>query len=621
MAFAVWNPYVANAPKRSSGMQGSVDKFARHFCAKYPGMLEYIHSALGSSPSFSAEEVRALVTATGGGERELKDLYAGSEQKRGTYPILQLYDYCITLDYAVENLKSDQARAKGYTDLAESKEGLQNRYIPPDFRPAFYRRIRRGGLDPEGKQVTTEGQEIGSKQIYEYRTVPPNEYILPGPAAGLAAGTRAKTQYERCVEEAYILDFPSFNDIVALSQGLYRVFSLAGTPVWVPGGRAHVAAWINEDVANTVAYGPKATLVSQYVQNRYMRESAAHSIEVDAKCITAVGLAVAAANPVAQLGLGNGQRTDRGSYGGGAMGTLIWSGNNAGGYEYKVGDFAPWAVPGPGQNIRVPVTCDSYDLQATWQALAALPNVPGHGMALRHVLELAHSVRETNIDIALNQLYKQTQVMVWSTVKRIEQGRVADPLAVMDISARGVCPAGSVLTYQTYGPRRKLLVGDEAYIQTPSGKTLRPDVDANTRECNVGMPMEGDIPSFQSACLKDLRGWPETGGVAGAVGMAGRRRRRRYKAGVAARRRRRHRSRSLSARRHRRSRSRSLTARRKRRSRSRSRASVIAEGVGAGDGAAYARRRRRSRRSLSAGRRRRRRSHSARRRHRSRSRR
>jgi hypothetical protein len=630
---------------RSAAHQANIEKFAKEACSYFPGMYDQIASRVGGSPKFTASEGRHFVSS-----QNVNMMDDATGVNGNGYPILQLYDYCTTIDSTVNRLLDLQRRVKsGEWNVGNDHHGslAARNILRPDFRPPFYE----GGaaqLDSRGQSITT-GQAINTPNIYESRMQSSGQWILPstvlnGAAAGAvpvhgaanvrggapyfsssapAGGrpiSRAKTKYERCVEEAYLLSFEPINNMVALAQGLFRrqltsqiaaqVIGAAGVPAAPAAGAADlIGHWVNEFEANSAAefngnaggvlnvdhhvVAPKVTRVAVYQGNRYEREGVAHP-EV--------------AVPANLKNFDNGALVNNRHLlpaEGGACG-LILACQTAIATDYAAGQW-PGAVNfQPPRGLRmglvgqdgvaarmVIVPTEAYEITTRdiWAQMDRMRNhliyaCPAFGRAMKKV----------ELDYALLSLYKSVQVSYWGAYRRSQKGLTG--ASFFDMAARTGCPGGGAVAYRTQGPKPELVSGNDAFLQGPEGKVLRPDIDPGSRMC-IGAnedPFDSHAgPSFEAMCWDDGAGATKDGDGTMCAGRRGRRRRRSHS--------RRRKSKSRSRSRRRKSKSRSRSRRRKSKSRSRSRRRK-----------SKSRSRSRRRKSKSRSRSRRRRSHSRKRR-------
>lgn len=585
-----WDSALNSLPPRTPKIQEIISRLGKSIMAKYPGTEALISQYIGSSPQFTVAEVRSILSKAAGRVAELADLNGGGRDRK---PVLPLYDFCFSIDMAVAALLQDQQAAKSWDEDGSNVSGvMRDRVIPPDFRPIWYHDagIRLGQVDERGRVMTQGQRAAGDAMIYESHGAPRRQQYID-PAVGGAQGVpivRPKNPYEKCVEEAYLLGFNSWNQICALSQGLYRQWAS------VAGGNAGV--WVNEpgnvavgdySAGGTALYQPKFTDLREYPENRYMRETLAHGIPTWS---VLPGGAVVGALSTRVCGSGAAGGSWAGSWAGnsamvypvlGAVGfaprTMAAFGTyvvhidgaaagsiiagNAPAATRALADSANPAFAGT-ETCLVPSRAYVVKLSDAWAAMRA------QNGAIRFCPDFADQMRKLKLDRALLNIYEATQSLLWGSIKR-GAVRLANPLDVAAVSARGGCPPGAVVTYQTTGRDSKLLVGDAAFVNTPQGKVLRRDVDPASRECSSGADFDtGDVPSFSAMCLKDLPGWDSS------AGMQAKRRKRRSSKSRSRSRSRSRKGRSRSGSRKRR-RSRSSSRRRRSRSRSRMRADTV----------------------------------------------
>jgi hypothetical protein len=466
-------------PVRTSTMQGIIDSFTKHFCAKFPGMYARVQQLADGDPRFVVAEALHILALASEGRVNMREMLGMGANPRG-FPILQLYDFCFSLDIAVGNLKSEQARAQTGQDL----DYLRHRVIPPDFRPDFYHLGQQYGAVDEKANVRTEGQEMGSRQIYEPTGVAD---VQINPASGLTApGIRAKSLYERSVEDAYLLSFPSFNDIVALSQGLFRVFACSAAGItgalsvqdgkllpvdmdpvhgrgsWInsfsisragTAGQDYVAPYERKDNVLKPTFAvlqPKCTFLPSYPNNRYMRDATASknpNIPLSMYCASFTVHDCIFKHPVIDIA-NEGPR-----YGGGAIGTLAnWSEAKAIRPEGKLTKCSTAFPMGNDKGFRDPLVLQTFGtvpaarvegLYQTEECTESAQYVPLEDIynVMRQMTEspificpeLADSMRVVNIDLALNDLYESTQNIVWNAIEKHLRPGLADPQQALDV--------------------------------------------------------------------------------------------------------------------------------------------------------------------------------------------
>lgn len=517
--------------ERTAKMQSLIDKFAHTFMSQFPGMSESLRTLLSGrgqkgEPSFTVQEARDLLASRSGRLNEDLESLLGitgeatvnPHRKRG-FPILQLYDFIFTLELVIDTLQREKRMASEHNPSVATMQSLRKRYLPPDWRPEFYQAFRRNRFDPIDRTI---GQQIGSPEIYDpIEQVPVFWWIYPGTNAAanpIKPIVRRKTDYELSVEEAYLLGFDTYNDIVALSQGLFRIFSSASNATRalprVAGDDPNTGHWINTfgNHANTgywepnrgrleyravTGLQPKCTLLGCYSNNRYMREVGSTRVDIPDELYGTYSQVSALRMWHVQTGFN--QRPFRG----GAMGRLMNVIDDQGritpvgpipvaailGFfnrkvnprfndpEYQALYAGRGADVGPGLHaLEVPHRAWRYSEEDIYKQMRS--------QRYRHAIwacaDLAETVKKTNLDEALFNFYKENAALVWKKIREVDEKKayiralIPRPLAT--------CDDGSKPYFR--GSDGKVFVGDEAFMTVNGVRIFRPDALPETASCD-----------------------------------------------------------------------------------------------------------------------------------------
>ena len=188
--------------RRHPKTQALAHEFGDLVCNRHLGMRDWICASLriksGSKIFWTADEAKRLFA---------RNSYSGSMPEK--WPVAETYDYLLTLDQVTDDMRSEMIRIKGIMKHMDKKH-LEKRVLRSDMRPSWYHKqnpdlYERGGPD---NKLLNEGQSLGDPGYYDKRT----------------NTTRSKTQYENACDNALMLSYMHVNNVVALSQGLFKIF-------------------------------------------------------------------------------------------------------------------------------------------------------------------------------------------------------------------------------------------------------------------------------------------------------------------------------------------------------------------------------------------------------------
>jgi hypothetical protein len=520
--------------RRVSSTRSLIKEFGKRILGRYPGMGEFMSRSLfGRSGAegqitWSLSEIQKLAAANSGNSGMLNGV--GTSR----WPIAPTYDYLLTLDQVVGNIFNEINRIKSMGNISTGQSNaIQKRVLHPDFRPHWYQtQFTNGQTDGKGL-VETEGQSLGSDLMYE-NGGGGNAFsgVLPGHGA-TGSHVRSKTAYELACDNALLLNYTHLHDIVALSQGLYKVQFTAGRRIYAFDGIVRVDGagqpvgqslragdWVNaldsgvgagiqligrRGITSLTGAGrnkgtillAQPTDMDQYSQNRFTREAMYQNTSTD---FTFAGLNAAPAGSDRKVG-------DDGN--GGAIATL-------------------WTIPtnnhGPGQNPMCPT-------DGSVAAGAAVPNVPTKAVSVTrddirtaasgflgtHPIAYIDVFREAmhnlRIDLALRNLHMDMQVIYadMSSLTSRSTGRAGDIHAMSRFSG---CPTGSAMVFTD---QRGKLVPENIHI--PGRGSVRNPAISGRGRCtplvrNIRVPDLG--PNISTAMAAAMM----TGTNDGLPGMA-----------------------------------------------------------------------------------------------------
>lgn len=363
----------------------------------------------------------------------------------------------------------------------------------------------------------------------------------PEAALGPQSITRLKNDYELACEEAYLLSFPRYNDIVALSQGLFRIFVTASsatnsfdTPHRAPRGaeykratgidnRGHwINTWSGDDeklstyhryrINDHSVFQPKNAMLALYFNHLYMRQAYAHGIEipVEIRANWPPGHRIEMRHWVRQ-------GFNKEPLGGGAIGRVVVA-------RVSIQNPQGQLQPPPSGVVRVaerqyvlnrifsrPEYLDTYPPELTQgQLRGGYEDVvePLFTDALRITREqinaqmerckdrhaiwacphLADSMRKTKVDDALFALFGANQHAVWRAVNN-----QPDVMSVPKLATQLKCSEGA--TYYRRQSDGKAFSESEAILNG----ALRPDLIHAVKECALTEPEEMAPETFESA--------------------------------------------------------------------------------------------------------------------------
>jgi hypothetical protein len=269
--------------RRTASNAAITRRFGQMVLDQHPGMGDYMSRTLFGAPGrerdirWTVDEIKRLVSVNSGLTTSIKDVGETLGVDILTrYPIAPTYDYLLTLDSAVGDIVNEINRIDSMSTLGSKHRALIDaRVLMPDFRPLeFHKVVQLGAQDEQGRDITI-GQMLGFPRVYQ-KAVP---------------FVRIKTTKELAEDNAAILSYVHMNNIIALSQGLWRVnFTPAKAPrldLGNPDGYDKSAAdirpgaWINSkgpviakttsdsssnDVSSFLAQDPDPT---HYPKNRF----------------------------------------------------------------------------------------------------------------------------------------------------------------------------------------------------------------------------------------------------------------------------------------------------------------------------------------------------------------
>jgi len=203
-----------------------------------------------SELKFDAEEAQILRT------RSVLNFVQGTgtslSNEHAGFPFLQLYDFLLTIDDVMSQIRGLEIQVVNMDNLGHgsNRDLLRQSIMHPSFRPwPFVDQLRKIGTPSNPEELI--GIAIGETTVYD-----PKELILNKTSKdGDVKNVREKTSYEKCTEEAEILEVPLMNAICALGQGLFTVHLVNAhmfkidtkkkAKISLMNARIPIGAWIN----------------------------------------------------------------------------------------------------------------------------------------------------------------------------------------------------------------------------------------------------------------------------------------------------------------------------------------------------------------------------------------
>lgn len=449
-----------------------VKQFGAMVLARHAGMGDYMSRMLfGASGQenriqWTVDEIQRLMAANSGSSES--SILNGTGNSR--WPIAPTYDYLITLDQVVADILAETERLKSYPALSVAEQqAVKKRVIHPDFRPWWYHETGQelGVVDKDG-HVITEGQALGSDMKYN-------------PVGG-GVGSREPTpkdKYEIACDAALLFNYVHVHNIVALSQGLFKV-NFTATNKLSFANASHVSAvkappgsWVNAfDV-----YAPPGG--GTFTSAEAMRAKKMHVLaaqETDLSCYrdnhfwvnrldNGIDKAGIAANFAFNAGTVPQKATE-----GGAMATLS---------VFKDG----------GNMIPAPPHATEINVDHFRQAAIAMGGT--------HPVHYTNIFREITaalgIDSALRNLHMDMQVLLADMIRTYSRNSYA-PNDLHAIVNRSTCPPGSARVYVDAKGRYAPPI-----IMTPKGPVRNPALVGGGTCRNIVRSQ--DDPAFFGAAL------------------------------------------------------------------------------------------------------------------------
>lgn len=145
------------------------------------------------------------------------DIIQGIANVPGTaaigYPIIQFYDFVLTIDELLAYLRNLDIQVKNIQPFGEiiNRDGLKQSILPPSYIPWVFEDIIRKDQSKENVEMKKHKTfRLGSNTRLGFATI--HNEIIP------------KSDFDKSVDEAYMLNNPVLEVITALSQGLFKIF-------------------------------------------------------------------------------------------------------------------------------------------------------------------------------------------------------------------------------------------------------------------------------------------------------------------------------------------------------------------------------------------------------------
>ena len=429
--------------RRTSTNAGLARRFGQMVLDRHPGMGEYMSRTLFGTPNrqadiqWTVEEIKKLVSVNSGltpiGE-DPKTGDSGSSMLT-RFPIAPTYDYLLTLDQVVGDIVNEINRIDSMGSIGSNERAaIDKRVIMPDFRPLeFHMQTPLGALDATGNDLTA-GQMLGFPRHY----------------TNAAPHTKMKTRNDLVVDNAALLSYLHMNNIIALSQGLWKVNF---TDAKVGGDSEKTLQpgdWINATRGVIVpAYTDKNRgsffLLAQDVRPQVYPNSQFIPTNLDKTVVEGEG--------------------DRKGYFGAYTTPKRWS-TASGVYTALEGGGAQPSILHDVDGSPEGATVATEDvLSGLADGLKAKRAPYGYFWAFR---QIAQSLK---IDIALRNLHADLQV-AYAQGRRMYTANPTNPSHHAALNSfRTGCPAGSVKVFRD---RDGKMVPET--INTPSGKIMNPNI-------------------------------------------------------------------------------------------------------------------------------------------------
>lgn len=207
--------YVDN---RDSHDQEIYNRLAEHYFE--PEQLKYISSLLNvpiKALKYDAREAQVL--ASRGHKRFLQGNAEGDATNKVGFPILQFYDFVLTIDNLMAFLRNLDIRVKNIQPFGEilDLESLKQDILPSSFIPWSFVEFLK---DSANYFNDTSMFKLGAANKFT------NEW---DENTNVYNGAALKGEWDKCVEEAFMLNNRVLQIITALSQGLFIVHETQAT--------------------------------------------------------------------------------------------------------------------------------------------------------------------------------------------------------------------------------------------------------------------------------------------------------------------------------------------------------------------------------------------------------
>lgn len=434
--------------RRSSHNASLIKRFGARVLDRNPGMGEYMSRSLfGASGQesrikWTVDEIQKLVSLNSGLSSSFIDPKTGAAAKDPStiggldilvrYPIAPTYDYLLTLDLVVGDVVNEINRINSMGSIgSRQRAGIDARVLMPDFRALeFHEQVLLGALDEHGRDVTT-GQILGY----------PRYHTKDAPYTGL------KTRVMLMVDNAALLSYVHMNNIIAVSQGLWKVnFTPAKAIVdeGYKGGAIGVGKWINAVDPKGAATGVMAFAAAQdpdpthYPENHFMPDGGLKG----KKAVDVLGNYAAPARWAVAKG-----RDYVFSENGGAMPALLSDGANNNGTEAKI----------------MAVTDDVIREIANKAVAAKQP--------MQYFSMFRDIAQELRIDVGLRNLHADLQATYASARQQYALSPTNPSHHVAINNSSAACTPGMVRVFKN---SRNEMVSE--FVQTSQGKIRNPEI-------------------------------------------------------------------------------------------------------------------------------------------------